>query len=555
MSWMTGFERGQRIAKGLVDTYQQARQQAEVERIVNDKPVDSTGLSTDQSEQVFQQLANSDATARDVPKEDGSTGVAVTKSLPEGVEGPAQTQTYEPQKITRYLGQDFVGGLDPAKAKSVRNRALAGVLTKSDPLKGIQLDAALTQEERADQDYGDKQQVRTLQQQYTVETDPFKRAEIGRKLAALPGGGDVVKGFGDIEKANFQAVVNHARKLLLKGDVVGAMNVYNQYDNGEDGEVVQLPGGGYKLNFYQGKPGDGKLTGSKTFKSGDELTTWFDDQFDPEAATKRRAEAATSQRKFSMELAKAVAIEQAKGAVRESMLRPGFEWDVDADGNEIQVRVGGGSGSSSGGGKKAPKTSLEQTLDLLGGANDKEPKDEATTPEQVLIASAAAESIHDLNPGIKPGVAAIAARAYAKTSDTQDSLLYGWDPKSGAVVEQVWTPQGVVAVNKVTPFNAPARKLPPDMLRQAVEHSITSLTGGDAAKRQAVIQAATDATGKGRRTLLDGLVSSSLQSDPRFKTLSPEMQARARAIQEKTIDARLGTALSWIKNYGQASAN
>ena len=66
----------------------------------------------------------------------------------------------------------------------------------------------------------------------------IKRAEIGRQLAALPGGGEVVKGFGDIEQANYRAVVNHARGFLAKGDVKGAMGVYNQYDNGEDGEVL-----------------------------------------------------------------------------------------------------------------------------------------------------------------------------------------------------------------------------------------------------------------------------------------------------------------------------
>lgn len=331
------------------DTVNKVAQDFEVAKIVNEKPIDATGLSTEQNEQVFQSLADG-GTARDVQNDDGSFGgVAVSKPMAEGVEGPAPAQTLAPQKITTYLGKEFVGGLDPAKATSYRNRALAGVITKSDPIQGIKLDALLTQDERADQDYDEKQQLRTLRQQFVGEKDSLKRAEIGGKIAALTGGGEFLKGFGDMEKAQYDAVVRHTRGLLARGDVKGAMNVYNRYPNGENGEVVDLPGGGFQLNFYQGKPGEGsKPTSSKTFKSLDEINTWFDDQFDPEAAVKRKAEAASNELKFNNEVKKAVAIEQAKALVREGTLRPGYKWITDADGDTRQVRADGGGGSGAG---------------------------------------------------------------------------------------------------------------------------------------------------------------------------------------------------------------
>ena len=349
MSWATGFERGQRIAKGLMDTYEQAKQQGEIAKIVNEKPIDATGLSTEQNEQVFQSLADG-GTARDVQNDDGSFGgVAVSKPMPEGVGGQAPAQTLAPQKITTYLGREFVGGLDPAKATSARNRALAGVITKSDPIQGMKLDALLTQDERADQDYDEKQQLRTLRQQFVGEKDSLKRAEIGGKIAALTGGGEFLKGFGDMEKAQYDAVVRHTRGLLARGDVKGAMNVYNRYPNGENGEVVDLPGGGFQFNFYQGKPGgDNKPTSSKTFKTLDEVSQWYDDQFDPEAAVKRKAESATNTLKFNNEIKKAVAIEQAKALVREGTLRPGYRWITDANGDTRQVRADGGGGSGAG---------------------------------------------------------------------------------------------------------------------------------------------------------------------------------------------------------------
>lgn len=551
MSWATGFERGQRIAKGLVDTYNQAKQQGEIEKIVNEKPVDATGLSTEQNEQVFQSLADG-GTARDVQNDDGSFGgVAVSKPMPEGVEGPAPAQTLAPQKITTYLGREFVGGLDPAKATSARNRALAGVITKSDPIQGMKLDAMLTQTDREDQEYGDKQQARTLQKQFAAERDPFKRAEIGRKLAALPGGGEVVKGFGDIEKASLNAVVNHARSFLARGDVKGAMNVYNQHDNGEDGEVLELPGGGYQLNFYQGKPGgDNKPTSSKMFKTLDEVSQWYDDQFDPEAAVKRRAESATNTLKFNNEIKKAVAIEQAKSQVREGTLRPGYKWGTDENGEDIQVRADGtgGAGSSRGRGE-APETPDEVASGLfIEAIKQSSSQNNMLTPEQINAGSTAVRSAMSLNPGIKPEVAATAGMVFANAKP--GSTVFGWDPATNSAVEQVQTPQGLVAINQVTHRNAAARQMPPEKIKLAVESSIGGITGGDASKRAKVIAAAFDTTGKARRALLED-AKTELMSMPQFRALSREGQAEALRAHERNVDKALAVPLGWIRNFGQ----
>lgn len=551
MSWATGFERGQRIAKGLMDTYEQAKQQGEIAKIVNEKPIDATGLSTEQNEQVFQSLADG-GTARDVKNDDGSFGgVAVSKPMPEGVEGPAPAQTLAPQKITTYLGREFVGGLDPAKATSARNRALAGVITKADPIQGIKLDAALTQTDREDQDYGDKQKVRTLQQQLAGESDPLKKFEIGRQLAALPGGGEVVKGFGDIEQANYRAVVNHARGFMDKDDFGGAMNVYNQYDNGEDGEVVKLQGGGYQLNFYAGKPGEGNLTSSKTFKNGEEVKQWFNDRFDPEAAVKRQAESATNTLKFNNEVKKAVAIEQAKSLVREGTLRSGYRWEIDPETGErtgAQERIGSGSGAGGGGSKKAEKTPAEQLdeiiKDTISGVNGQ--MNPLTLDQSAMYRTVAQDALR-LNPGIDPRLASQAALAFAQKPE---AVAQVWNPRLAAFVEQVQTPQGYVAVNRVTHRNAGARNLKPEQLKQAVESSIGSIAGTDATKRQKVIAAAFDNTGKARRALLDEALAG-LRQMPQFRALSPKGQAEALQNHELAVNQALSESLGWITNFGQ----
>lgn len=535
------------------DTVNKVAQDFEVAKIVNEKPVDATGLTSEQNEQAFQSLADG-GTARDVKNEDGSFGgVAVSKPMAEGVEGPAPTQTLAPQKITTYLGKEFVGGLDPAKATSARNRALAGVITKSDPIQGMKLDALLTQTDREDQEYGDKQQTRTLQKQFVAERDPFKQAEIGRQLAALPGGGEVVKGFGDIEQANYRAVVNHGRGFLARGDVKGAMNVYNRYDNGEDGEVLELPGGGYRLNFYQGKPGDGNQpTSSKTFRTLDEVLQWYDDQFDPEAAVKRRAESATNTLKFNNDIKKAVAIEQAKGLVREGTLRQGYKWEVNPETGEptgAQIPTGSGAGARSGGGRgKAEKTPAEQLDDIIkdtiSGVNG---QSNPLTLDQSAMYRTVAQDAVKLNPGIDPRLASQAALAFAQNPGTVAQV---WKPELGAFVEQVQMPQGYVAVNKVTYRNAAARKLKPEQLKQAVESSISGIAGNDAAKRQKVIAAAFDNTGVARRALLDEALAG-LRQMPQFKALSPQGQAEALKNHELSVNQALAGSLGWIINFGQ----
>lgn len=554
MSWAAGFERGQRIAKGLVDTYNQAKQQGEIEKIVNEKPIDATGLSTEQNEQVFQSLADG-GTARDVKNEDGSFGgVAVSKPMAEGVKGLAPTQTLAPQKITTYLGKEFVGGLDPAKATSTRNRALAGVITKSDPIQGMKLDALLTQTDREDQDYGDKQKVRTLQQQFTAERDPLKRAEIGRQLAALPGGGEVVKGFGDIEQANYRAVVNHARGFLAKGDVKGAMGVYNKYDNGEDGEVLELPGGGYRLNFYQGKPGDGNQpTSSKTFESLDDVSQWYEDRFNPEAALKRKAELATKQSELKTWQAKEDYQQNGRLALEDrkaGKLKSGYRWDVDPiTGKDIQVRADGSDGTGSSRGKgKAPATPAEQLdeiiKDTIGGVNGQ--SNPLTLDQRALFSTAAHDALR-LNPGIDPRLANQAGLAFAQNPEIAAKV---WKPEQGSFFDLVQTPQGYVAVNKVTFRNAEARNLKPEQLKQAVESSISSIAGTDATKRQKVIAAAFDNTGVARRALLDEALAG-LRQMPQFKALSPQGQAEALKNHELSVNQALAGSLGWIINFGQ----
>lgn len=213
------------------------------------------------------------------------------------------------------------------------------------------------------------------------------------------------------------------------------------------------------------------------------------------------------------------------------------------------IRWGGDGTGSPGGKKKAPATPDEVASGLFMDAiKQTSAQQNVFTPVQINSGDTAARSAMSLNPGIKPEVAATAGMVFANAKP--GSTVFGWDAATNSAVEQVQTPQGLVAVNRVTHRNAAARQMPPEKLKLAVESSISRLTGGDEAKRPKIIAAAFDSTGKARRALLDE-AKTELMSMPQFKQLSPQGQAEAIKTHERNVDAALSVPLGWIRNFGQ----
>lgn len=212
------------------------------------------------------------------------------------------------------------------------------------------------------------------------------------------------------------------------------------------------------------------------------------------------------------------------------------------------IRWGGDGTGSSGGKKKAEKTPAEQLdeiiKDTISGVNGQ--MNPLTLDQSAMYRTVAQDALR-LNPGIDPRLASQAALAFAQKPE---AVAQVWNPRLAAFVEQVQTPQGYVAVNRVTHRNAGARNLKPEQLKQAVESSIGSIAGTDATKRQKVIAAAFDNTGKARRALLDEALAG-LRQMPGFKALSPKGQAEALQNHELAVNQALSESLGWITNFGQ----
>lgn len=208
-----------------------------------------------------------------------------------------------------------------------------------------------------------------------------------------------------------------------------------------------------------------------------------------------------------------------------------------------------GTGSSGGGSKKPPPSPADVASGLFMDAiKNASSQQNLLMPEQINAGDTATRTAISLNPGISPEVAATAGMVFANTKP--GSTTFSWDPASNSVVEQVQTPQGLVAINRVTHRNAAARRMPPEKLKLAVESSISSLAGTDPAKRQKVIAAAFDNTGKARRALLDD-AKAELMAMPQFRALTPQGQAEALKAHERNVDQALTVPLGWIRNFGQ----
>ena len=208
-----------------------------------------------------------------------------------------------------------------------------------------------------------------------------------------------------------------------------------------------------------------------------------------------------------------------------------------------------GTGTGSGSKKKAPATPAESASSMFMEAiKSASSQMNVLTPAQINAGDTAARTAMSLNPGLTPEVAATAGMLFANAQP--GSTMFSWDPATQSAVEQVQTPQGLVAVNRVTHRNAAARQMPPEKLKLAVESSISSIAGTDAAKRQKVIAAAFDNTGKARRALLDD-AKAELMAMPQFKALTPQGQAEALKAHERNVDQALAVPLGWIRNFGQ----
>jgi hypothetical protein len=151
MGWASGFESGSRVVGDILDTYDKSKQRNELEQIAKATPESYQGFTPEQGE-ALRKAAESGA---DVQFDDATKAYVVTPGAMGADEaGPvAPVQRIAQQGVTDFLGSR-TAAMNDTQIANARQRAMAGVVMKSDPVTGQRMMRDVTQGERDDKRFG-----------------------------------------------------------------------------------------------------------------------------------------------------------------------------------------------------------------------------------------------------------------------------------------------------------------------------------------------------------------------------------------------------------------
>lgn len=131
MGWADGFRSGTNMARSWIDTYNAAKQREELAAVADAKPEASQGFTPDQGDQL---RAAGDSGQYDIAYDEGKGGYTVTPKA-----DPSQVGVVAQQGVTDFLGNRTAGDMAPEQVDAARQRAMAGVVMKTDPVTGARM--------------------------------------------------------------------------------------------------------------------------------------------------------------------------------------------------------------------------------------------------------------------------------------------------------------------------------------------------------------------------------------------------------------------------------
>jgi hypothetical protein len=125
MAFSGGFARGFSVGDTIKKRREEEQQKEEIKKIMDTAP---------------EQAASAQTTA---------DGMTMLDENDRPVMGPSKT---------KFLGKEFDQPLDESQVSAMRNQAIAGVIKKNDPIRGMQLESQLKTEARADKKYNEEEE-------------------------------------------------------------------------------------------------------------------------------------------------------------------------------------------------------------------------------------------------------------------------------------------------------------------------------------------------------------------------------------------------------------
>jgi len=223
MSFARNFALGQQIAKTAMDTYNTARQNKEFEDIQKAKPEEFSGYTAQDGEQLAAIANAKDAQGNPYytleAQPGGQYGIRSNFQV-QGADGQMVTPAdvgIQQRRVANFLGQRYdADQLTPERMEGLRARAMAGAVSKTDPIRGLGLMQSIKAGERDDTRFDWEKQAQPLKQ---------RAAEL--QVAASERGERQ-----GVRADNVQALEDDALKMP-EADVRGALTSYlntNQSD-------------------------------------------------------------------------------------------------------------------------------------------------------------------------------------------------------------------------------------------------------------------------------------------------------------------------------------
>lgn len=157
-----GFEKGY----GAVGT---VMRDIELSKIANEQPTTSEGFTAEQGDQL---RAAAESGQYDIAYDESKKGYTVTPKA------GGETGVIAQQGVTDFMGQRTAGTMTPSQANNAKTMAMAGVLKKYDPVRGMQMEQQAIAGQRDELRFGREQKSWERQDE---EVAKQKEYEEGRK--------------------------------------------------------------------------------------------------------------------------------------------------------------------------------------------------------------------------------------------------------------------------------------------------------------------------------------------------------------------------------------
>lgn len=171
MGFAAGMRAGMDMGDRAVNAYKASARQAEIDKIADAKPVESQGFTAQDGEQLAA-IANAKK-ADGTPyytlgaRPDGTYDVTPNFDIQNdaGQMEPAKGVGIAQRRVTDFLGSRYdADSLTPERIQGLRDRAMADVVSRYDPVQGLAMRQNIRQGEREDEKFGWEKQAQPLVQ-------------------------------------------------------------------------------------------------------------------------------------------------------------------------------------------------------------------------------------------------------------------------------------------------------------------------------------------------------------------------------------------------------